>query len=97
MRHASIEPGRMVASEYRLPLTRCLASADLTQEKPPTGGFFVLWVLGINPRGNRFWGILRRFSGISGECQKVGGFTIIASPIYSPDPNPIWHSMTAML
>ena len=45
----SIEPGRMVASEYRLPLTRCLASADLTQEKPPTGGFFVLWVLVSTP------------------------------------------------
>ena len=49
MRHASIEPGRMVASEYRLPLTRCLALADLTQEKPPTGGFFVLWVLVLTP------------------------------------------------
>ena len=49
MRHASIEPGRMVASEYRLPLTRRLASADLTQEKPPTGGFFVLWGFVLTP------------------------------------------------
>ena len=67
MRHASIEPGRMVASEYRLPLTRCLALADLTQEKPPTGGFFVLWVFGINPRGRSLLGHSGAFFGHIGR------------------------------
>ena len=62
MRHASIEPGRMVASEYRLPLTRCLALADLTQEKR-YGRLFLFCGFWYQPPGKSLPGHSEAFFG----------------------------------